>query len=115
MLSWGDLICFKDSLQFLNCSLEQLAANLKKAGKENFAYLLEEFQDQPVDLVLRKGVYPYDYMDSMDRFKENQLPPQKAFDSKLKETQCKDEDYQHAKNEWNSVHSQTFKIYIIYT
>ena len=32
MLSWGDLICFKDSLQFLNCSLEQLAENLKKAG-----------------------------------------------------------------------------------
>ena len=30
-------------------------------------------------LMLRKGVYPYDYMTSMDKFDETQLPPHSAF------------------------------------
>ena len=33
--------------------------------------------NQPVDinLLLQKGVYPYEYMDSFDRFQETELPP----------------------------------------
>ena len=111
MLSWGDLICFKDSYQFLSCSLEQLAENLKKSGKENFINLLEEFQEQPSDLILRKGVYPYDYMDSMDRFNETNLPTQTSFNNKLKDTECTDADYQHAHNVWKSFHCKTFQDY----
>ena len=34
-------------------------------------------------LLLRKGIYPYEYMDSWKRFDENTLPPKKAFCSKL--------------------------------
>ena len=34
-------------------------------------------------LLLRKGVYPYEYLDSWERFNETSLPPKKAFYSKL--------------------------------
>ena len=34
-------------------------------------------------LLLRKGVYPYEYMDSWERFNETELPPKESFYSKL--------------------------------
>ena len=30
-------------------------------------------------LLLRKGFYPYEYMDSWEKFDENTLPPKEAF------------------------------------
>ena len=47
-------------------------------------------------LLLRKGVYPYEYMDSWERFNETSLPPKKAFYSKLNLENIKDKDYNHA-------------------
>ena len=34
-------------------------------------------------LLLRKGVYPYEYMDSWERFNETSLPPKESFYSEL--------------------------------
>ena len=73
--SLGKLI-FKDSLQFLNASLEKLAANLK-----TFKHI-HELTDLET-LITRKCVYPYDYMDSFDKFNDDRLPPQLAFYSIL--------------------------------
>ena len=56
-------------------------------------------------LLLRKGVYPYEYMDSWEKFDENTLPPKKYFYSNLNLEDISDEDYTHAQKEWN-----TFKI-----
>ena len=47
-------------------------------------------------MLLRKGVYPYEHMNSLDRFNETLLPDKKAFDSELKE-HIADEDYTHYK------------------
>ena len=47
-------------------------------------------------LLLRKGVYPYEYMDSWERFNETTLPNKKAFYSKLYLEDITDEDYIHA-------------------
>ncbi|XP_048590202.1 uncharacterized protein LOC125573620 [Nematostella vectensis] len=77
---------FIDSLQFMNASLDRLVSNLAKEGRD------KEGRDK-VPLLLRKGVYPYDYM---DKFQELQLPPKEAFYSKLKEEPISDEDYEHA-------------------
>ena len=54
-----------------------------------------------VDLLLRKGVYPYDYMDNPNKFHETQLPPKEDFYSKLTESHISDEDYQKAQHIWN--------------
>ena len=44
------------------------------ADKSDFRLTQKEFADQ-TELILRKGVYPYKYFDSMERFNETQLPP----------------------------------------
>ena len=49
-------------------------------------------------LLLRKGVYPYEYLDSWERFNETSLPPKKTFYSKLNLRYITDKDYNHAQN-----------------
>ena len=48
-------------------------------------------------LLLRKGVYPYDYMDSWQRFDETSLPDKEAFYSNLNMEDITDVDYRHGK------------------
>ncbi|XP_035211434.1 uncharacterized protein LOC118185651 [Stegodyphus dumicola] len=87
---------FIDSLQFLNASLEKLAANLEP---QQFQLTRTYFREK-TDLMLRKGVYPYEYLDSFERFDEPHLPPLSAFYSHLTESDINDEDYQHANRVW---------------
>ena len=56
-------------------------------------------------LLLRKGVYPYEYMDSWERFNETELPDKESFYSELNKEGITDEDYVHAQKVWD-----TFKI-----
>ena len=53
-------------------------------------------------LVQRKGVYPYDYMDSFDRFNETKLPSQDAFFRKLSGHPCSDLECTHATRVWTA-------------
>ena len=62
-LSLGKILTFKDSLQFLGASLEQIGKNLRASGIEKFKILQSEFPDatkEQLDLLLRKQVYPYE-------------------------------------------------------
>ena len=63
---------FIDSLQFMNDSLEKLARNIIISDMK---YTSQEFQN--VKLMKRKGVYPYDYKNSFDRFNDKNLPSKK--------------------------------------
>lgn len=45
-----------------------------------------------------KGVYPYEYMASMEKMRERSLPPKQAFKSTLKQEDISDSDYEHAQN-----------------
>ena len=57
----------------------------KELKNEGFEIIRARYEDEEVqDLVLRKGVYPYEYMDSWGRFNEAELPPKEAFYSALK-------------------------------
>ena len=47
-------------------------------------------------MLLRNGFYPYEYLDSWERFNETTLPNKKAFYSKLYLENITDEDYTHA-------------------
>ena len=62
-------------------------------------------------LLARKGVYPYDYVTSIEQLKETKLPPKEAFYSKLYDEEISDEDYQHALNVWNTFKCQTLQDY----
>ena len=46
-------------------------------------------------LLLRKGVYPYEYMDSWESSNETSLPPKKYFYSELTLEDISDKDYAH--------------------
>ena len=52
-------------------------------------------------MFLRKGVYPYEYMDSWEKFDETALPPKKDFYSNLNLEDISDEDYAHAQKVWD--------------
>ena len=85
---------FLDSMQFLACSLDTLVKNL---SEQDFKHLANAFPDKEQQkMLIRKGVYPYDYMNSMDRFKKSTLPLQNEFYNKLNEEALSDEDYEHA-------------------
>ena len=51
-------------------------------------------------LLSRKGVYPYEYMDSQERFDEISLPNKEAFYSKLNLKDITDKNYEHAQKVW---------------
>ena len=64
-----------------------------------------------VELLTRKGVYPYDYVSSIERFSETQLPPKSEFYSRSNDADISDADYQHALNVWNTFQCQTIRDY----
>ena len=67
----GKHLKFIDSYQFLPSPL----ANLAKALPDNkYIYTSEAFSGEKLDLMKAKGVYPYDYMDSFQKFSQTQLP-----------------------------------------
>ena len=51
-------------------------------------------------MLLRKGVYPYEYMDSWEKFDETTLPPKEAFYNNVNLEDISDQDYAHAQKVW---------------
>ena len=94
----GNHLTFIDSFQFMSSGLDKLVSNLPR---ESFKYTSQVFEGEELDLMVKKGVYPYDYMDSFKKFKE-QLPAKEDFYSILNNKHISTEDYQHAKNVWNT-------------
>ena len=91
---------FIDSAQFLLASLDRLVANNKP---EAFQITMQHEPDEARrSLLMRKGVYPYEFMDSWERFAEPRLPPKEAFYSKLTDEGISDTDYFHAQKVWET-------------
>lgn len=93
---------FIDSFQFMASSLETLATNLKKGGIKSFKHTSKYFKGKQLDLITEKGVYPYDYMNKMEKFDETELPTIEQFYSKLTENHLSKEDYEHAQKVWKA-------------
>ena len=69
-------------MQFKNSSLDKLVKNL---SDEDFKYLIEELGSGNLELLKQKGDYPYEYMNSFERFNEEKLPVRKYFYSSRKD------------------------------
>lgn len=105
---------FIDSLQFMNSSLDKLVENLKASGEEKFKLFQDDFPDKAeASLLLRKGVFPYEYIDSIDRLKERQLPAREHFYSNLTKQTVSESDYEHACNVFNRLHMTNLEDYMI--
>ena len=94
----GNHLTFIDSFQFMSSSLERLVSNLPK---ESLKYTSKKFKGEKLDLMAQKGVYPYDYMDSFDKFNEK-LPTKEDFYSILNNQHISDDEYKHAQTVWST-------------
>ena len=102
-----------DSCRFMQDSLSNLVDKLSefKIKEIDNDVLIKRFyntyqlSDNDIDkfkLLLRKGVYPYEYMDSWKRFNETELPSKDKCYSTLNLEDILDDDYAHAINVWNT-------------
>ena len=96
----------------MSSSLDSLTKNIVRGGEKLFAF--EDYSELQYGLLTRKGVYPYEYINSWDRFEETQLPPISAFDSNLNMSSIREEDYQHAQRVWKEFGIHTQEIITIY-
>ena len=65
-----------------------------KGGEKLFGF--ENYSELQYKLLTRKGVYPYEYMSSWDRFEDTELPPIESFYSSLNMSKISESDYKHA-------------------
>ena len=89
-------IRFLDSFKFTLAGLSSLVKNLPKEELKETA----RFFGERSELVSRKGVYPYEFMDGFDKFEKKQLPKKAAFFSRLNQEKVTDENYQRAQKVW---------------
>ena len=101
-------IRFIDSFRFMSTSLDKLVNNLPETAFQNVG---KYYTKEKLDLIKRKGVYPYEYMDSIERFKETRLPPKESFYSSLNDKDISNEDYEHAKKVWNAFEMKSLEDY----
>ena len=101
-------IRFIDSFKFMALSLDELVNNLPK---DDFNNLKRHYTGDKLSLLTRKGVYPYEYMDSLERLKETQLPPREAFYSRFNGGGISDEDYLYAQKVWETFEMKNLEDY----
>ena len=89
-------------------SLDKLVNNLPKY---DFGDLKRYYTGEKFHLLTRKGVYPYEYMDSLEKLKEAKLPPKEKFYSRLNGEDISDEDYEHAIKVWKTFGMKTLQDY----
>ena len=92
----------------MGVSLDRLVNNLPETAFNN---LKRHYTGDKFNLVKRKGVYPYEYMDSLERFNETKLPAKESFYSRLTEEDISDEDYTHARKVWEEFNMEHLQEY----
>ncbi|CAH0555084.1 unnamed protein product [Brassicogethes aeneus] len=91
---------FIDSFRFMASSLDKLSSYLTE-----YPILNREFANLSVEkikLLERKGVFPYDFIDSEEKLKYANLPSKKYFYNKLNDCDISAKDYSHALKIWNT-------------
>lgn len=99
---------FIDSAKFMGASLASLVANLTEG---DFVNTGRYYDRKRLELLKRKGVYPYEWMDSLDKMNAESLPPPSGFYSRLTGESITTDDYEHAKQVWNTFNMKTFRDY----
>ena len=86
-------LTFIDSFQFMSSSLDKLVSNLPK---DDLIYTFKAFQGKRLSLMSQKGVYPYDFMDSSEKFNQTELLTKHQFYSILNDQHITNDENDHA-------------------
>jgi hypothetical protein len=133
-ISFGGLR-FMDSIKFLNTSLDKLVSVMTSWDEESnqykqpdqrqlcIRYLQKSFEtifkrfgianptEEHIEVMLHKGIFPYEYFDGPERFYEKGLPSKERFYSLLYGTGVTDEEYTEAQRVWNLFQMKSFEDY----
>ena len=90
----GDYIA---SLGCERCRTKKTKALDEDDLKKNFKHTSRSLEDEKFRLMIRKGAYPYEYMNSWKKFQETSLPLKDAFYSRFNMKGISDQDYEHTK------------------
>jgi hypothetical protein len=113
MFSFDNFV-FKDSMSFMNGSLDSLIKLNKYDGgskredwQSKFPNLRRDLSsyiksDEDMDKLTEKGVYPYSFMDHVSKFDLQQLPAQKDFYNDLIRSHISKEEYKRAQDVWRT-------------
>ena len=109
---------FLDSYAFLSSPLASLVDNLSSIKEHKFQILDQmklydkKNKSRLKPLLLRKGVYPYDWATSLKLLNETKhLPPRQLFQSSLTASNISKEEYAHAKNVFSSFQCKNMTSY----
>lgn len=102
---------FLDSAQLILGSLSSHVKNLMTVGKDSLRLMHEHFSGEQLDLLLRKGVFPYEWMTNISKLNETNLPSKKDFYCSLNDEHISNEDYQHAQRVWSTFEMTTMREY----
>ena len=97
-------------MRFLDAGLGDLVSGLPREKRINIREWIGD-DDIGFDLLTRKGVYPYSYMNSFERFEENKLPDKILFFNKLRSEDISGEDYEHAQKVWTHFKCKNMQDY----
>jgi hypothetical protein len=92
--------------------LDRLVKNLSEGGTSKFPsisqFINTEHGGDPdkLALLLRKGVYPYDALTSIESFSQG-LPSREEFHNKLTDEPCSDADWEHVNRIWDAFQCRT--------
>eukprot|EP00794_Sanderia_malayensis_P002425 gene2425-biopygen1311 len=109
-------IRYTGSFAFLSRGLAELANNVP----DDDLMLVNDYLrrtwnnvdfDEGFRLLRKKGVYPYDWVDSAEKMHATSLPSQEEFYNELNDCGISDDDYEHAQNVWRFFRYNTFKDY----
>ena len=79
---------------------------MENLPKEDLKETIRFFGEKRSELVTRKGVYLYEFMDGFDKFEKKQLPKKASFFSRLNQEKVTDENYQRAQKVWEEFSCQ---------
>ncbi|KYN14203.1 hypothetical protein ALC57_13587 [Trachymyrmex cornetzi] len=87
---------FIDSFKFLDTNLDKLGSFLSRDKLKIVHSKFSTLSDEEFELLTCKGVFPYEYVDCIDKLNERCLPPRESFYSLLMGDTVSESDYAHA-------------------
>lgn len=102
---------FIDSFRFMPSSLDHLSTLLPSEKKSILHSECNDLNVEQIQMLERKGVFCYDYVDSWDKLNDTALPTKENFYSELTESGISDSEYNFANRVWNAFNIRTLGEY----